>query len=351
MRQNKFFVCDEKNKIKNNELNIINGKIKNKIKDLSINTINFSSSIDKNSNLKLFGNYQIIPKLKSQRSENPINFNDSANKSKVNYQQLKRNSTEKYHKENQYSIFEKPKNMNVQTFNINYFYNNQIKKKKNEETFPLINNNNTNIENSTNINYSNSINNFNKNSYNNNHFYNNFIQQRKYNKEKNYFKNKIKKVRISDLKKNKNHNNFFFNSERPNIKSLKFFTNIKKENSQPIILNNKKEDKLLNSIEDNNDSFIDEINDLFIDDLKKNKKKKDLIFNKLNSNECDNEINDLNEKFGIYKEKENNYEEKKEKEIIIPNIKINNCFFRPTTSYGGINDRKKRIKNSQKFHS
>ena len=345
MRQNKFFVYDEKKKIKNNELNIIKGKIKNKIKDLSINTINFSSSIDKNSNLKLFGNYQIIPKLKSQRSENPINFNDSANKSKVNYQQLKRNSTEKYHKENQYSIFEKPKNMNVQTFNINYFYNNQIKKKKNEETFPLINNNNTNIENSTNINYSNSI------SYNNNHFYNNFIQQRKYNKEKNYFKNKIKKVRISDLKKNKNHNNFFFNSERPNIKSLKFFTNIKKENSQPIILNNKKEDKLLNSIEDNNDSFIDEINDLFIDDLKKNKKKKDLIFNKLNSNECDNEINDLNEKFGIYKEKENNYEEKKEKEIIIPNIKINNCFFRPTTSYGGINDRKKRIKNSQKFHS
>ena len=351
MRQNKFFVYDEKKKIKNNELNIIKGKIKNKIKDLSINTINFSSSIDKNSNLKLFGNYQIIPKLKSQRSENPINFNDSANKSKVNYQQLKRNSTEKYHKENQYSIFEKPKNMNVQTFNINYFYNNQIKKKKNEETFPLINNNNTNIENSTNINYSNSINNFNKNSYNNNHFYNNFIQQRKYNKEKNYFKNKIKKVRISDLKKNKNHNNFFFNSERPNIKSLKFFTNIKKENSQPIILNNKKEDKLLNSIEDNNDSFIDEINDLFIDDLKKNKKKKDLIFNKLNSNECDNEINDLNKKFGIYKEKENNYEEKKEKEIIIPNIKINNCFFRPTTSYGGINDRKKRIKNSQKFHS
>ena len=278
MRQNKFFVYDEKKKIKNNELNIIKGKIKNKIKDLSINTINFSSSIDKNSNLKLFGNYQIIPKLKSQRSENPINFNDSANKSKVNYQQLKRNSTEKYHKENQYSIFEKPKNMNVQTFNINYFYNNQIKKKKNEETFPLINNNNTNIENSTNINYSNSINNFNKNSYNNNHFYNNFIQQRKYNKEKNYFKNKIKKVRISDLKKNKNHNNFFFNSERPNIKSLKFFTNIKKENSQPIILNNKKEDKLLNSIEDNNDSFIDEINDLFIDDLKKNKKKKRFNF-------------------------------------------------------------------------
>ncbi len=351
MRQNKFFVCDEKNKIKNNELNIINGKIKNKIKDLSINTINFSGSIDKNSNLKVFEKYKIIPKFKSQRSENPISFNDSPNKSKVIYQKLKRNSTEKYYKENQYPIFEKPKNMNIQTFNINYFYNNHFKKKKNEETFPLINNNNTNIENSTNINYSNSINNFNKNIYNNNHFYNNFIQQRKYNKEKNYFKNKIKKVRISELKKNKNHNNVFFNSERPNIKSLQFFTNIKKENSQPIILNNKKEDKLLNLIEDNNDSFIDEINDLFIDDFKKCKIKKDFIFNKLNTNECDNEINDLSEKFGIYKEKENNYQEKKEKEITIPNIKFNKCFFRPTTSYGGINDRKKSIKYSQKFHS
>ena len=118
--------------------------------------------------------------------------------------------------------------------------------------------------------------------------------------------------------------------------------------------------KKIENIDDNDDSFIEELTDLLInvdnkDKIQINKEinkkiiieeKKELI--EIKNEDNINEIEDiLNKKFEIHEdEKEEKNEEKKEDEVKIPKIRQNNYLQRPITSYGGINDRKKSIKNS-----
>lgn len=130
-------------------------------------------------------------------------------------------------------------------------------------------------------------------------------------------KNKIKRIKLVDLKKIKLHSN-----EDKSIKSV----NINCNNLNVNNIDKKYQNKRIEVVEDNNDSFLDELVDLL-----SNVEVKDNIANtEANSNH--NLLNESNEQSEI--------------KINCDLINNNNYMARPQTSYGGLNDRKKKMRRN-----
>ena len=130
-------------------------------------------------------------------------------------------------------------------------------------------------------------------------------------------KNKIKRIKLVDLKKIKLHSN-----EDKSIKSV----NINCNNLNVNNIDKKYQNKRIEVVEDNNDSFLDELVDLL-----RNVEVKDNIANtEANSNH--NLLNESNEQSEI--------------KINCDLINNNNYMARPQTSYGGLNDRKKKMRRN-----
>ena len=130
-------------------------------------------------------------------------------------------------------------------------------------------------------------------------------------------KNKIKRIKLVDLKKLKIRSN-----ENKSIKSV----NINCNNLNVNNIDKKYQNKRIEVVEDNNDSFLDELVDLL-----RNVEVKDNIANtEANSNH--NLLNESNEQSEI--------------KINCDLINNNNYMARPQTSYGGLNDRKKKMRRN-----
>ena len=368
--KSKYIIYAENNPMKNSELEIINQKAIKK-KELSINKeINLTENIDNKKEQKFIQKYKINYLQNPFSQENGIKKslnkiiydpNIKVNKPRIPSQKLIRNIN------NDFINFElngkNQKVINIQNLNSNNCYHVKFNTNKNEELFPLIN-----AITLPNIDNSNYLINNNKN---------NLSSQQNEKIDMNYFKNKFKRVRLGDLKKikkheNSNNNPSVINSERLDKKTYRFFNSVKEDKIPIIVKSDEKEKdknkekekeimhKKIENIDDNDDSFIEELTDLLINvdnngkiqiNKEINKKiiieeKKELIEEKNEDNI--NEIEDiLNKKFEIYEDdEEEKNEEKKEDEIKIPKIRQNNYLQRPITSYGGINDREKSIKNS-----
>ena len=370
--KSKYTIYAESNPNKNNKIEIINQKVIKKKGVLINKEINLVETFDNKKDSKL------IQKYKINYLQNPISHENGikmiinkkiyepiikVNRSRIPSQKLIRNITDDF---NNFELNEKyQKFLNIQNTNLNNCYYPKFNINKNDKILPLINA--KTLPNIDNSNYLNNSNNLLKNN----------LSSQQNEIDMNYFKNKFKRVRLGDLKKikkheNSNHNSNLINSERLDKKTCRFFNLVKKDNIPTIEKNDEKEKdknknknkeiihKNIEKIDDNDDSFIEELTDLLINvDNKdkiqinkeinkkiKKKKKKELI--EIKNEDNINEIEDiLNKKFEIHEdEKEEKNEEKKEDEVKIPKIRQNNYLQRPITSYGGINDRKKSIKNS-----
>ena len=364
MRKSKFTIYADNTQRKFNDFYLFQQKIKKTQDSSLLNHVNLTETCDNNKDYKLHQKLKnnILQNTQEnglKRSVNKENYEQKIkfNKSRVPSQEIIRNATEDFNKldSNYYqSNNQRFININIQNMN-NYHYFSKIKKLNVfNEKFPKI---------SSIINQNLDLNNIkitNNNDNNHNNLNNNVnILHTNNNINMNVFINKLKKVRLGDIKKIKFHqkSNNIVNSERLDIKSIRFFNKIEQNNNRTIVKKDKegiKSHKKINIIENNDDSFIEEINDLLlnVDNKGKLQVKREIVKNELiekkqliteeNRFETKNNYGVLlNKNFEIYKDEKN--EENKEGEIKIRNIFINK---RPPTSYGGIKDREKSIKNS-----
>lgn len=122
-----------------------------------------------------------------------------------------------------------------------------------------------------------------------------------------------------------NSNNNIFEQRRNRIKliNVKKMNNITYDSTKHRTIEKKYQNRKIDLVEDNNDSFIDELTDLL---------KNVEVKNKVTSTEMNSELDF----------------DQSEIEINVDVVNQNNYQERPQTSYGGIKDRKRKMKQSSK---